>query len=46
MIYIIILFVMIFYCIHVIRLRLIEMLRKGRTEEALSMLEMTEMKSD
>ena len=46
MIYTIILFIIVFYCIHLIRIRLIELLRKGRTEEALSMLEMTEMKSD
>ena len=46
MIYTIILFLLVFFWIHQVRIRLIELLRKGETEEALCMLEMTDMKSD
>ena len=46
MIYTIVFFLIIFYFIHQIRIRLIDLLKKGRTEEAISMLEMTDMKSD
>ena len=46
MIYTIILFLIIIFFIHKIRMRLIELLKKGKIEEALHTLEMTEIKSN
>ena len=46
MIYTIILFLMVFFWIHQVRMKLIDLLRKGDNQEALRMLELVDIKSD